>query len=516
MNAYLQPLAAEVVLAAAACVLFLLGVVNRAGVRRFCALLALLSLGGVFIWQALAVVSPNQTLSDPTNTVRVYELAQYFKMLAAAMGAIFVLMNWPENADATGNAALDFGEDAGEFFGLLLLSICGIGLVASANDLILLFLGIELASIPTYIMVSISRPLASAKEAGLKYFFLGAMSAALILFGFSYLFGMSGQLKLDAIARQIGQGGAMSPMLWTGVLFALAGFSFKLAAAPMHFYAPDVYQGAATPVTALLSFVPKAAGMAALLKLLWVVGGGTWNAPPMMVKLLWVVAVLTMSIGNLLGLMQYNVKRTLACSSIAHSGYMLTAVTALIGAGAGQILIQQDALSGILFYLTAYGIMNAGAFGVLMMLPARNGKGTAETFEDLAGQGRRHPVLGLVMAICCFSLIGIPLTVGFLGKIYLIRPALDAGMIGLVVITVINAAVSAGYYLRIIGAMYLRPLPEPMGDGVITDPPQPLTLTAAVIVSVAGTLALGMLPPATNLLTDRTTQAAQLEPAGNK
>src|SRR3712207_4931683 len=201
------------------------------------------------------------------------------------------------------------------------------------NDIILLFLGIELASIPTYIMVSISRPLPVAQEAGVKYFFLGAMSAAVMLFGFSYLYGTTGLTSLSDITAHFGRGGvqgrpALSSWQQLAVTMLVAGFAFKAAAVPLHFYAGDVYQGAATPITAFLSFVPKAGGFVALIKLVFLASGGAWEAPAFLQKLLWVMAVLTMTAGNVLGLLQFNVKRVLAYSSIAHTGYMLVGLTA--------------------------------------------------------------------------------------------------------------------------------------------------------------------------------------------
>src|SRR5690606_27695941 len=208
---------------------------------------------------------------------------------------------------------------------------------------------------------------------------------------------------------------AMSPWMLFGVVVLLLGLAFKIAAFPMHFYAGDVYQGAATPVTAFLAFTPKTAGFVAIIKVLFVVGGGVWLTSQTLVNLLMVLAVLTMTVGNVLGLLQYNIKRVLAYSSVAHSGYILVGLTALMSAGwmesgAAEIRQTQDsALQGVLFYLTAYGIMNAGAFGVLMLLPSREMRPsdattlgtTAETFEDLAGTGRKHVGLGLAMAVCC-------------------------------------------------------------------------------------------------------------------
>jgi NADH-quinone oxidoreductase subunit N len=300
-----------------------------------------------------------------------------------------------------------------------------------------------------------------------------------------------------------------------GVVMLIAGFAFKLAAAPLHFYAGDVYQGAATPVTALLSFVPKTAGIIALLKILYCVGGGTWGVPHEIYKLIWILAVLTMSIGNLLGLLQLNVKRVFAYSSIAHSGYMLVAVAAVCSS-MGNADIQSESIAAILFYLAAYGITNAAAFGVLMMLPARDPKPatSAETYEDIAGTGRTHTALGLAMAVTCFSLIGLPLTVGFFGKYYLIRPALDAGNYWLVGITMVNAAISAGYYLRIVGTMFLRsdaPAATATATAKEAMPIRSLPITMAIGLSAIGTLLFGTILPATTLLNNRTTAASRME-----
>src|SRR5262245_42463943 len=451
----------ELVLIVAACALFLLGISSKVAARKAAPVVALAALGVVFVWQLKMTFGGEAALLEPTDALRATDFAVYIKMLASGVGALLVLLAWPTNATATANSALHVGREAGEFFALLLLSISGIFLVAGANDIILLFLGIELASIPTYIMVSISRPLPAAQEAGVKYFFLGAMAAALMLFGFSYLYGTTGVTELSKMTEMFSATarGNEPTVLTTwqllGVIMLIAGISFKIAAFPLHFYAGDVYEGAATPVTALLSFVPKTSGFVALIKLLYCISGGNWVAPEQLGKLLWFIAVLTMTVGNVVGLMQQNVKRTLAYSSIAHSGYMLVGVTAAV---LGQ---RHEAIQGVLFYLAAYGIMNIGAFGVLMLLPSKSNKPatSAETFDELAGTGRTHPGLGLAMAVACFSLIGLPLTVGFFGKVYLIKPALQAGnswTLWLVIIMLINAAISAGYYLRIVGVMFLR------------------------------------------------------------
>lgn len=577
-------IAPEIALITAACVLFLVGVSSKAAARRVAPMIALLTLAGIFVWQLFLLADPiyQTARTDEWRSVNVGSLTLYVRMIVSGIGMLLVLLAWPTNRDATGSASLNFGHDAGEFFALMLLSLSGVSMVAAANDIILLFLAIELASIPTYIMVSISRPIPVAQEAGVKYFFLGAMAAAVMLFGFSYLYGTTGFTKLhtagipgatpDSIAaffdasRGVPRGAlADEPARWLlapltpwqvlGVVMLLAGFAFKIAAVPLHVYAGDVYQGAATPVTAFLAFVPKTTGFLAILKILFAVGGLRWAMPDLITELVIVIAILTMSIGNVLGLLQYNVKRVLAYSSIAHSGYMLVGVAALLAAprllgqsGSNPADIQSQALMGILFYLAAYGIMNAGAFGVLMLLPSRGPAydtetaatsgdepgvpmaTTAETWEDLAGQGRRHPLLGLAMAVCCFSLIGLPLTVGFFGKLFLIKPALDAKLYALVIITMVNALVSAAYYLRIVATMFLRPAPEDAdalgaeeaaaGPGTVASntarvAPRPAfgrawPIAAAVLLSVIGTLVFGTVLPAVNHLTEQG-QAAKIE-----
>lgn len=491
----------ELLLTAIACILFLLGCSKSVWARKIAPLIALLALAAAL---AIEVFHPAQSIADAS--IFHGSIASFIRALSLGIAIMLLLLSWPSDAAASGNSALAFGMDAsGEYYALFLLSIAGLLLTTVANDLIILFLALELTSIPTYVMVSISRPRAAAQEAGVKYFFLGALSIAIMLFGFSYLYGTTGQIRFGQIAAVLQSHAHLSRWELLAIVLCIIGFAYKMAAFPLHFYAGDVYEGAATPVTAFLAFVPKTAGFVAMIKLLAMVGGDQFaQLPQSVLTLLWVVAALTMSFGNVLGLLQSNVKRVLAYSSIAHSGYMLVGLASLRGA-------PQEALRGVLFYLAAYGMMNAAAFGILMLLPARprlgesntgTGETAAETFDDLAGQGRNHLALGLAMAVACFSLIGIPLTIGFIGKVFLIRPALAAHNVWLTIILVINAAVSAAYYLRIVGTMFLRP--EPAGEAAA--PPTPLPAQPAVIAGVAlsilGTLVFGILPMATERLVD--------------
>lgn len=498
MSTLLSMLTPELILTVTACALFLLGCSSQPAVRRLVPIVALAALLAVLVHllnQGMAMVS------DPfSGSIMLDGLARYMRLLTAAVASMLLLLSWPAGEQGTGNTAVEYGADSGEFFGLMLLSVTGLMLVSVANDLIVLFLALELVSIPTYIMVAISRRQAVAQEAGVKYFFLGALSVAVMLFGFTYLYGATGEINFDRIRSAV-HGAMGQPELggWAmmAIVLIILGLAFKMAAFPLHFYAGDVYEGAATPVTAFLAFVPKAAGFVALIRILQVAGGPAMRVPEQINHLLWIMAVVTMSVGNVLGLLQQNVKRVLAYSSIAHSGYMLAGLAAASAAPSG-------ALQGVLFYLAAYGLMNAAAFGVLMLLPSRNGSDSAETYEDLAGQGRRSVGLGLAMAVSCFSLIGLPLTVGFIGKLVLIRPAFQANMPWLVVIIVVNAAVSAGYYLKIVASLFLRPAVGPMTEAVPAafETRRNRPVLVAILISVGATLLLGMVPPVTAGLMD--------------
>ena len=489
----------QVTLLLAAAVLFVLGASKSAAARRASPALALLALIAAFCF---AVFADRDT--DALGT--------YVNAIATGVSTLFVLLAWPSSADGQSNRSISFGTETGEYFALLLLAVAGVCYAGSAHTLGTLFLGFELASIPTYVMVTMSRPQEVAQEAGIKYFFLGAASSAVLLLGVAYLFGSTGQTEfgaiVDALRPVIIQGVVPSTVTLAIVLMVL-GFGFKLAAVPLHFYAGDVYQGAATPVTAAISFLPKLTALVAILKVLSVAGGGTWTFDPKVLKLLWIMAVLTMSVGNVLALWQFNVKRVLAYSSVAHSGYLLVGVASI--AAAPDAATRQSGLAAVAYYITAYGIMNAAAFGVLMLLPARTDAPatTAETYDDLAGAALRHPGLGLAMTLSCLSLIGVPATVGFLGKLYLLLPSLhsgDASLVWLAVITMVNAAISCGYYLKIVATMWS---PAELNLPASTQPAErSLPIRAAVTLSAVMILILGVVLPLSSSLFVGSTAAA--------
>ena len=446
---YILSLAPEFILAVGACVAVLLGVSRTESTRRSIPLVTLVVLVVALLFaRELGVPAPG----DNPPGLRVTQLTQYVRFIGLGIGLLILLVNWH----------LPVARERGEFFGMMLFSIMGVTLTAAANDLVLLFFALELVSVPTYVMVALSRQDARASEASVKYFFLGAMSAGLMVYGFSFLYGCAGTTLLHADASGTTVGiveyftgpEAMEPYAVIGLLLAFAGLAFKIAAVPFHVYAPDVYEGAASPVTGLLGFLPKLAGFAALVKVL---DACNWELPAALNWMLWIVAAATMTAGNVLALLQTNVKRILAYSSIAHSGYMLIGV--LVGpiAGTGPM---HDGVAAMLFYIAVYGMMNLGAFALLSAFAV---KGEAvEELSDLSGLAKRHPWASLGLAICAFSLMGFPPTAGFLGKVYVFSSAftLTEGhafrmpLIWLAVIGVLNSAIGAVYYLRIAATPY--------------------------------------------------------------
>ncbi|MHC4141458.1 MAG: NADH-quinone oxidoreductase subunit N [Planctomycetota bacterium] len=416
----------------------------------------------------------------------------YVKMVVCAVGIVLAMLSVGlvdrrlEDAVKSGRARFDpIRVSRGEYFAFFLLSLIGTMLVCNANDLIWLFLALELTSLPT------------------KYFFLGALAAAMFLYGFALLYGSTGTIVLtemrEALADQAAAGG-LSRMAIVGMILAVVGVSYKIVAVPMHFYAADVYEGAAAPVTAFLGFVPKAAGTVAIILLLGTVGwsghlpGGVEGLPQPILITLWMIAVLTMTLGNVGALLQRSAKRLLAYSSIAHSGYLLIGVIA--GPGLG--------INSVLFYLLVYGVMNTGAFAAITALERRGEE--VEALEDLAGLRLRHPMMSAVIAIAAMSLIGFPPLLGFWGKLMLLVAGVRAGHLPLVVIAVLNSAISAWYYLRLVGLPVLA-MPGPQAE-TIEKRPTVWPRVAAVLTALAVLLVPFFVEP---LLPDRDMTAGTVE-----
>lgn len=384
-----------------------------------------------------------------------------------------------------------------EFYAFFLFSLTGLMLTASADDLIWLFLALELTSLPTYIMVTISTRGTRSQEAGVKYFFLGALGAAVFLYGFALIYGATGTTDLTEIAaafRAQAQAGGLNPIGIAGMAIALVGLCFKIAAVPMHMYAADVYQGAASGVSAMLAFVPKTAGFIAIIMLCGAIG---WNhgalhdaLPAPIYVLLWVIAAATMFTGNLLAIRQSSVKRMLAYSSVAHSGYMLVGVIA--GPGSGNGTFWDNGVAAVLFYLLTYGVTNVGTFAVLASIQRIGPDGKSDEADDIAdirGLHGTRPWLAGAMLLCVLSLLGMPPLLGFFGKVGLFTSAIAAGEIPLVIVLGINSAIAAFYYLRIIRAAYLEPADESVSVG---PGPVPQRVFAAVLSACSVVLLLGV------------------------
>jgi len=337
------------------------------------------------------------------------------------------------------------GIERGEYYTLLLFSVTGMMLMAQATDLIMVFLALELLSIPLYVLAAFARPKLESEEAGMKYFLLGAFSTGFVVYGIALIFGATQSTSLAAIVAAA-SAGTSSLLLTIGAALLLIGFGFKVAAVPFHMWTPDVYQGAPTAVTAFMSSGAKIAGFAALLR---VFATAFPSISVDMTDVLWMLSALTMIVGNVIAISQTDIKRMLAYSSIAHAGYILMAFVPY-----GNPDVRDVSIAAGLFYLVAYAITNFGAWGVVMALENEEGKGLA--IEDYAGLGRKHPALAAAMTVFVLSLIGFPPTIGMVGKFYLFRAVVDANFIGLAVIGVLTSLVSAFYYLRVVVNMYMK------------------------------------------------------------
>lgn len=481
MNEKLALIVPEIVLFIATCVVMITGQWPSRALREITPWIA-----GI----ALFIAAMIGLTTDPAPGALLPNIAPYAKAMIGFIG-LLLLVNLSGVVDRQLEREVDEGKpflplrsNRGEFYAFFLFSITGLMLTASADDLIWLFLALELTSLPTYIMVAISTQSNRSHEASVKYFFLGALGAAIFLYGFALIYGATGSTNLSEIAGVFATQG-LSPLALAGVLVALLGLCFKIAAFPMHFYTPDVYQGAAAPVSAMLAFVPKCAGFLGIISIAAAVGwreGG--HLPETVESVLWIVAAVTMFAGNILALLQNSVKRILAYSSIAHSGYMLVGV--LAGPGDPGAPFYRNGIAAVLFYLAVYGVMSVGVFAVLGALETRKDE-EADDIECLRGLAKSHPVLGWTVILCALSMLGFPPLLGFVGKLGLFASGVSAGQIPLVIILGINSAIGAVYYLRLVAVAYLD---KGQGPAPIVTPTRYAGRRIAAFCSAAGVVVL--------------------------
>jgi NADH-quinone oxidoreductase subunit N len=455
---FLQPLLPELIMVATACLVLLLDLV----IKRH-EILALAGISG-----CLAAMTVTSSTLLPAEPLPMFD----GMMVIDGYGSFFKLIFYL-NAILTSCASLRYMQlertRFGEYYALLLFATAGMMLMASGTDLIVIFLGLELMTLSTYVLAGIRRHSLPSNEAALKYFLLGGFSTAFLLYGIALIYGVTGSTALSALAELQIEAVTARPWLMLPVLLLLVGFGYKIAAAPFHMWAPDVYQGAPTPVTSFLSVGAKAAAFAALGRVLATFGG---DLAARLSLLLAVLAVLSMVIGNVVAIAQTNLKRMLAYSSIAHAGY------ALLGLVAGGA----SGLSSMMVYLFVYALMNIGAFAVVILLRS---EGQGEELDDVQGLARSHPIAAFVLLIFMFSLTGIPPTAGFAGKLAVFMEVTRAGYTPLAVIAVVLSVVSAFFYLRVVVYMYMR---EPQQEVVLSGSlPAHLVLAAtALAVVVAG------------------------------
>lgn len=482
-------IAPELIIGIAGVVVMMVDAFSRRGQRWLTGSLSIISLiaatvASVWLW----TVWPAQR-SAFNGMIVLDELRLSFTLIFLLVALLTILISnvWIETEKLP----------AGEFHSLLLFATSGMMLMASAGDLVIVFLGLEILSIATYVLAGFRRTDVRSNESSLKYFILGSFASAFLLYGIALIYGatattsLPGTTNIATIAARLNSS-LYPPLLLAGAAMLLVGFGFKIATVPFHVWTPDVYEGAPTPVTAFMAAGPKAAGFASFLRVFvfgfpiaTAVVSTSGYAHKAWLGALAIMAVLTMSVGNITAIVQNNVKRMLAYSSIAHAGYALVGFVA-----AGAATTPEDrsaALSAVAFYLLTYAIMNMGAFAVVTLIARRGDQQT--NVEDYNGIGFASPMLAFSLSIFLLSLLGMPLTAGFMGKLVVFSAALKQGYVWLVVIGVLNAAISAYYYLRLIVVMFFR---ERAGTWEV--PRIPASVAVALIITLIGVFYLGLFP----------------------
>ncbi len=426
-----------------------------------------LGIVGLVVTAVVCVTLWNTKITSFAGAVTLDRYGLFFTLLFCLGSGLTLLMsmNYLEVTDIR----------TGDYYSLLLFSTLGMVLMATATDLIVIFLGLEVMSIAAYALAGIWRSQVRGNEAALKYFLLGAFATGFLLFGIALVYGAAGTTLLEPVGKMAASvTGDQRTLLICGMALLIVGFGFKIAAVPFHVWAPDVYEGSPTTITALMAVGIKAAAFAAFARVLMstlAVMSADWTG------VLWVLAVLTMTVGNVTALLQRNIKRMLAYSSIAHAGYLMVGMVAGSDLGGGALL----------FYLIAYTLMTIGAFAVVVAL-GRRGE-LNENLDDYAGVGIRSPFLGMVMAIFMLSLAGIPPLAGFVGKFYIFSAAVKAGYIWLVLIGVMNSLVSVYYYVSVLVRMYMTE-----GGVEIVRPSSRPYLFATLVLAALSTVMIGLFP----------------------
>jgi NADH-quinone oxidoreductase subunit N len=431
---------------------------------------------GLTVATLLAALASVVSLYDqPAQSLFVGMLALdpfslYFKLLVIATTLVVVVF---------GLQSSDIDHKYAEFYAVFLTVGLGGFLMASATNLLMMYLALELVSIPSFVLTGYQKHVRRSNEAALKYVVYGGVSSGIMLYGFSLLYGLTGTLDVHEIGAALASGDVPDVTLFIAATLAMAGFGYKVASVPFHFWCPDVYQGAPTPVTAFLSVAPKAVGFAMIARFFYLglstfdgvsgeVLGGQWT------ELLAVIAAATMTLGNLTAIWQNNLKRLLAYSSIAHAGYMMMGIVMLSPAG----------LQAIMFYTGVYLFMNLGAFLVVILIAERTG---SEDISEFRGMGWRAPFLSVAMTVFLASLTGLPPTAGFIGKVYLFAAVVEGGLWWLAVVGVLNSAVSLYYYWRVVRTIYLDD-PEPGAEPFTV----PALANVSILILLAGTMIFGL------------------------
>ncbi len=405
----------------------------------------------------------------------VDKFALFFKFLIISITALVIMSSWEYISKRLENLR-------GEFFGLILLSALGLMLMAAAQEMISIYVSLELSGMALYALAAFLKDRKST-ESGLKYIILGDVASATLIYGMIIVFGMTGETNLDAIGSVLTEGGFREPALLLGIILIAAGFAFKIGAVPFHMWMPDVYEGAPTPVTAYLSVASKAAGFAVILRIFFTgFGSPEWLFNDWSV-MFGVLAAITMTAGNMMAIEQTNIKRLLAYSGVAQAGYLMVGLAAANAAGQ----------SGIMFYLVVYALANLGAFIVIIAI---SNMIDSDEINDYSGMIKRAPALALVLAVFLISLTGIPPTAGFMGKLFVFNAAMEEGMLWLVIFATVNSVIAAFYYFKVIKVMFLG---QPKSTEKISTGP---ALEFALIVTTVGVFTLGIYPYAVSKYAD--------------